>query len=474
MHQKILLAGTITVQPTTSGMAMTQLSSEESGAARRTRASGSVVSELDEIDLNERLPTDEDLQPVSTAADKSFAAAVTDMMLDEIHEEPSEKVEEIIEEDIDKIDSQAVIEATEEEVRNTMTRPLKQKTSNKSEGGKSKKEVESKKPLERQDSLPEPPKVNDESKEDIKEDIKNIKKDATENIKEEVKDVKENVKDTEETIKKDIKDVQEDVQKEVEYIKENAQKKIKDVKNIKEDAQREVEDVQVHTLSKVNDGLAPLDLSEKTNLSTVSQEVCEIEDETTEERKILKTSEAVSEEKLEEKPQSIHESDDGSMIDYEEVEEKKEEIKENNVVEEVVASKHNVPDEAVDDETTASTDFEMKQSHPNQVSRTPTPPPLPKDPPPSYPVESHSKPTMYGNLSESESSETESESLSVAPKKPNRVSVKQTNVVITKVTAVDAPNIERVPNFEDITRTENQRPKDYVVLTDEEFSEKII
>ena len=143
---------------------MTQLNTKESGAARTKRANGSSVSELEEVNLDETIPTDEDLQPVYTEADKSFAAAMTDMMLDEIHEDASEKVEEVIEEDLDKLDSQAVIEATEEEVRNTMTRPSMKNNSGKAEVDKSNKEVDSNESL-RENSSPLSPRVNNESKE---------------------------------------------------------------------------------------------------------------------------------------------------------------------------------------------------------------------------------------------------------------------------------------------------------------------
>lgn len=88
-------AETITVQPTTSGtLQMSQLSNKEI-RTKSKHDNGSNVSEFDEIDLN--VPTDEDLQPapVPSNVSQSFAAAVTDMMLDEIHEEASEKEDEV-------------------------------------------------------------------------------------------------------------------------------------------------------------------------------------------------------------------------------------------------------------------------------------------------------------------------------------------------------------------------------------------
>uniref|UniRef100_A0A914YMY8 Uncharacterized protein n=1 Tax=Panagrolaimus superbus TaxID=310955 RepID=A0A914YMY8_9BILA len=86
---------------------------------------------------------------------------------------------------------------------------------------------------------------------------------------------------------------------------------------------------------------------------------------------------------------------------------------------------------------------------------------------------------MYGNVSdsdESETSESETESIDVPRKKPNRVSVKQTNVVLTKVTAVDAPPSEtsETESFSSPRDRNHQRDNNYVVLTDEEFSEKVI
>lgn len=76
---------------------------------------------------------------------------------------------------------------------------------------------------------------------------------------------------------------------------------------------------------------------------------------------------------------------------------------------------------------------------------------------------------MYGNISSDESSESEDES--IAPdrvkKSPNRVSIKKNSVVITKV-SIDANNPES-PSTGRVKQT-----ADYVVLTDDEFSEKII
>ncbi|KAE9552815.1 hypothetical protein FO519_003972 [Halicephalobus sp. NKZ332] len=462
-------AETITVQPTTSGaLQMSELDKDESKNAKNQRIKKtedeSVVSELEEIDLDERFVTDEDLAPTSTNQDRSFAAAVTDMMLDEIHEEHPETVEKVIEEDFDKVDSQAVIEATEEEVRNTMTRPLKLKTQEEPEIEKEeiqKKEVEN---YPEQYSPPKPPRTTTE--------VENLEENILSKVEKQKESVLSEAENQEKTVFSKVQNQKENIFSKIENEEKNILSKV--------DNQKE------HVLSKVDDGLSPLETSEKIDVSTVSQKVCDIEDENTEERKILKASEQKetqknpeSEDVIEVKPATVHEDEVESMIDHGEFEENEE------FEEKILSPKQNTPDETVDDETTASTDFEMKQHH---AVRSPTPPPLPKDPPPESPV---NRSAMYGNLSESESSETESESLSVPRKQPNRVSVKQTNVVITKVTAVDAPNTEEVSDLDSIATSEikdinnmdnsrntrntsNRRPREYVVLTDEEFSEKVI
>jgi hypothetical protein len=75
---------------------------------------------------------------------------------------------------------------------------------------------------------------------------------------------------------------------------------------------------------------------------------------------------------------------------------------------------------------------------------------------------------MYGNIT---SDESESESESIAPervnKSPNRVSIKKNTVVITKV-SIDNNNPESP------STGRSKKTADYVVLTDDEFSEKII
>uniref|UniRef100_A0AC34RIS4 SXP/RAL-2 family protein Ani s 5-like cation-binding domain-containing protein n=1 Tax=Panagrolaimus sp. JU765 TaxID=591449 RepID=A0AC34RIS4_9BILA len=386
-------AETITVQPTTSGgLQMSQLSSKEVKVTSKRR-NGSNVSEFDEIDLN--VPTDEDLQPapVPSNVSQTFAAAVTDMMLDEIHEEASEK-EGDVEEEPGRIDTDAVVEATDEEVRNTLTRPLTVKTSAK---------VEEENVLKKEPSLELSP-----------------KSDLTDS------EVHENV------------------------------------------------------LEKSDDGLTH-QIQESIDVSSITPKVCEIDDETTEQRKVLPSNETpvISESEAKQSQSSGKDDSLTNETELEEMPSSKNEVQDAPIEEKVesdleakpLPNVHSVEEDA-DDETTASTDFEMKHSAAHPEGSRDSPPPLPNDPPPESPEPEMRRPTMYGALSESDSSESESESLTSPRKKPNRVSVKQTNVVITKVTAVDAPNVEEVSDLESLaTDRENQpKPKGYIVLTDDEFN----
>uniref|UniRef100_A0AC35GPH6 Uncharacterized protein n=1 Tax=Panagrolaimus sp. PS1159 TaxID=55785 RepID=A0AC35GPH6_9BILA len=423
-------AETITVQPTTSAaLEMHQVTTEEIRHEQNNKKVAedklSIASELDEIDLNEQIPTDEDLQPapIPSAVDQTFAAAVTDMMLDEINDNASEKGE-IIEEPV-KIDNNVIAEATEEEVRRTLTRtkvekrtPIVEKlnfqelsTATGHEVYKEKKAV-----IAEKMSLPSPEKpprqqiVSTIPEKDIEDEI------------EEEREVRNLVK-----VKEDL-----------------AEKKID-----------KSDDPSIQSLGTI-----------ESDIGSHTPEISHLESEATEAQKIVPL---------------IRANEINQKLENESEEEEEDSVRtattatsDNEFSSSVQKISHgNIKDENAEVEIFENREVIIHDNHtiPKHRGHLET-----SKPPESYPRTTTS---MYGNISdsdESETSESEAESVDVPRKKPNRVSVKQTNVVLTKVTAVDAPPSEtsETESFSSPRNRNHQHDNNYVVLTDEEFSEKVI
>uniref|UniRef100_A0AC34F1X7 Uncharacterized protein n=1 Tax=Panagrolaimus sp. ES5 TaxID=591445 RepID=A0AC34F1X7_9BILA len=384
----------------------------------------SIASEMDEIDLNEQIPTDEDLQPapIPSAADQTFAAAVTDMMLDEINDDASEKGE-IIEEPV-KIDNNVIAEATEEEVRRTLTRskeekrtPMVEKLNFQELNTAAGREVltEKKTVLVEKASLPSPEKPP-------RQQIVPLSPE---------------------------KDIEDEIDEE---------KEVRNLVKVKEN-------LAEHKIDKINDpsiqSLGTID----SDVDTHTPEISHLESEATEVPKIVPLIRAAEMNQNIEQESEEEEEDSVRTATTETSENEFSNIKK--------TSHGNIKDENAEVEIFENREVIIHDNHsiPKHRGQMPT-----SKPPESYPRTTTS---MYGNVSdsdESETSESEAESVDVPRKKPNRVSVKQTNVVLTKVTAVDAPPSEtsETESFSSPRDRNHQHDNNYVVLTDEEFSEKVI
>uniref|UniRef100_A0A914CBW7 Uncharacterized protein n=1 Tax=Acrobeloides nanus TaxID=290746 RepID=A0A914CBW7_9BILA len=455
-------AETITAQPTTSAGAELNRLSNGNGNARHENHAGAanVGEEFDEIDLTEvRAPasTSQEDDRVFRLKNKSpqepmqgtIAAGVTDMMLDEIYEESAQEQSEPIEEPA-HIDTNAVMEATDEEVESTLSRktkaPLilakmegeilrveKLEPSSPEVGGK----LQRSSALNNLDSLKpiDADSVNSSTGEEkepaqlspTKPPRRDVEKAATVDRNNPFEDDEEEKKDDETTysLAGSVKEKQEAPKPPTPNPSTDTILSSPLSNKEVESARKSPEEVEISPISE-SERLEP---ESRESESKVVLNVRK-EEEKEEPQEILSKTIDMQEAPLQNKNRSKKASstDEGLSTD--------------------------------DDETTTSTDYELHSAKPKSYQKS------------EIAQENKAEPVktsrMYGDITSDESeSESESIALDRVNKSPNRVSIKKNTVVITKV-SIDNNN----PESPSTGRT--KKTADYVVLTDDEFSEKII